>query len=72
MALMVVFRRLFRALQFHTFGALTVSGIQILSRVDFDRSSKSGVATGTVLAVVLNLVFHARRRDPDGARVSAD
>ncbi|WP_405138704.1 nucleobase:cation symporter-2 family protein [Nocardia sp. NBC_01388] len=88
-----------------TFGALTVSGIQILSRVDFDRSSnlmivmlslgiglipayaprfyqqlptmaevffKSGVATGTVLAVVLNLVFHARRRDPDGARVPAD
>ncbi|MEV6280676.1 nucleobase:cation symporter-2 family protein [Nocardia sp. NPDC051832] len=81
-----------------TFGALTVAGIQILARVDFDRSSnlmivmlslgvglipayaprfyhqlpafaemffKSGVATGTLLAIVLNLVFHARRRPVD-------
>lgn len=88
-----------------TFGALTVSGIRILSRVDFDRSSnlmlvmlslgigvipayaprfyqqlptmaemffKSGVATGTVLAVVLNLVFHTRRRDRNAARIPAD
>lgn len=88
-----------------TFGALTVSGIQILSRVDFERPSnlmlvmlslgvglipayaprfyqqlptmaevffKSGVATGTVLAVVLNIVFHARRRDRDAAPASAE
>lgn len=88
-----------------TFGALTVSGIRILSRVDFDRSGnsmlvmlslgigvipayaprfyqqlptmaevffKSGVATGTVLAVVLNLVFHARRRRRDDAPVPTD
>ncbi|NNH71322.1 purine permease [Nocardia uniformis] len=78
-----------------TFGALTVSGIQILSQVDFNRSSnlmivmlslsvglvpayapsfyrqlptyaemffKSGVATGTVLAIALNVVFHSRFR----------
>ncbi|MFC9434735.1 uracil-xanthine permease family protein [Nocardia sp. NPDC057030] len=88
-----------------TFGALTVSGIQILARVDFDRSGNalivmlslsiglipayaprfyqhlptmaevvfhSGVATGTVLAVVLNLVFRVRRRDPGDARAVAD
>ncbi len=82
-----------------TFSALTVSGIQLLSRVDFAKSSnliivmlalgvglvpagapdfykqmpptaqiffKSGVATGTVIAIVLNLIFHAYgRRDPD-------
>ncbi|GAB2668547.1 nucleobase:cation symporter-2 family protein [Nocardia goodfellowii] len=78
-----------------TFGALTVAGIQILARVDFDRTSnlmivmlslgvglipayaprfyhqlpafaemffKSGVATGTLLAIVLNVVFHVGRR----------
>jgi uric acid transporter len=74
-----------------TFSALAVSGIQLLSKVDYSRSSnllivmlglsiglvpaaaptfyvqmpewtqmflKSGVATGTVVAVLLNLVFH--------------
>lgn len=89
-----------------TFGALTVSGIQLLSQVDFTRSSnlmivmlslgiglvpayapdfyqelpavaemffKSGVATGTVIAIVLNVVFHTRRRpDPDDEAVRAD
>ncbi len=82
-----------------TFAALTVSGIQLLSQVDFGKSSnliivmlalgvglvpagapdfykqmpptaqiffKSGVATGTVIAIVLNLIFHVYgRRDPD-------
>lgn len=76
-----------------TFSALAVSGIGLLSRVDFTRSSnliivmlslgvgmvpavapdfykqfptsaqiflKSGVATGTAIAVLLNLLFHAR------------
>ncbi|MFB8006100.1 nucleobase:cation symporter-2 family protein [Nocardia sp. NPDC056000] len=79
-----------------TFGALTVSGIQILSRVDFDRSAnltivmlslavglvpafapnfyrqlpdfaemfcKSGVATGTILAIGLNALFHSSEKD---------
>ena len=78
-----------------TFAALTVSGIQLLSRVDFNQTGnlvivmlslgvglipagapdfykqfpfaaqvflKSGVATGTVLAVLLNLLFFARRK----------
>ncbi|MER5393553.1 nucleobase:cation symporter-2 family protein [Saccharopolyspora sp. NPDC002686] len=77
-----------------TFAALTVSGIELLSEVDFSRSGNlvvvmialgvglaptgapdlyhqlpfvaqvfldSGVATGTVLAVVLNALFHLRR-----------
>ncbi|GAB2519104.1 nucleobase:cation symporter-2 family protein [Nocardia heshunensis] len=76
-----------------TFGALTVSGIQILARVDFESSANltivmlslgvglvpafaphvyrqlpdfaemfldSGVATGTLLAIGLNAVFHPR------------
>ncbi|SDZ27024.1 xanthine permease [Saccharopolyspora shandongensis] len=76
-----------------TFAALTVSGIELLSKVDFKRSGNlivvmvslgiglvptgapefyhqlpfvaqvflhSGVATGTVLAVVLNALFHLR------------
>ncbi|WP_194813568.1 nucleobase:cation symporter-2 family protein [Nocardia sp. XZ_19_385] len=89
-----------------TFGALTVTGIQILARVDFGRSSnlmivmlslgiglvpayaprfyhqlptfaemffKSGVATGTILALVLNVVFHARRRAaPDNEPATAN
>lgn len=79
-----------------TFGALAVSGIQILSKVDFSASSnlmivmvslavglvpafapefyqalptvaemflKSGVATGTVLAILLNIIFHLGRRN---------
>ncbi|MFC7741293.1 nucleobase:cation symporter-2 family protein [Nocardiopsis composta] len=84
-----------------TFGALVVTGVQLLSTVDFDRPSnlmivmislsaglvtayipdfylrmphvvgmflESGVATGTALAVLLNLVFHAGRRGaPDGS-----
>ncbi|MDA3648506.1 purine permease [Saccharopolyspora indica] len=80
-----------------TFAALTVSGIELLSEVDFSRAGNlvvvmvalgvglvptgapdfyhqlpfvaqvfldSGVATGTVLAVALNALFHLRRR-PD-------
>ncbi|WP_170134212.1 nucleobase:cation symporter-2 family protein [Murinocardiopsis flavida] len=83
-----------------TFGALIVTGVQLLSSVDFNRPSnlmivmislsaglipayipdfytrmphlaemflESGVATGTALAVTLNLVFHAGRRRGDGS-----
>jgi xanthine permease len=90
-----------------TFAALAVSGIQLLSSVDFAKSSnliivmlslgvglvpavapdfykqfptsaqiflKSGVATGTAIAVLLNLLFHTgeRRTDAANARSAAE